>query len=81
MGGLPRAKPSQLQVKKETNMEKDYTLFGTKVIENKTHKTCLILYTWDNVFADATIPFATIVDKNGKKENVKMDDIIPLDDK
>lgn len=60
-------------------MEKDYTLFGTKVIEKNRFGTCLILYTWDNVFADATIPFATIVDKNGKKQNVKMDDIIPLE--
>ncbi len=62
-------------------MEKDYTLFGTKVIDNETNEICLVLNSWDNVFADGTVPFLTIVDKNGHVKNTRMDYTDPLEDR
>ena len=58
---------------------KDRTMFGTKVLNHQTHEVGLLLYTWVNVFADGKVPFATCVDKNGKKYNIEMDDISPID--
>lgn len=60
-------------------MEKDLTLFGTKILNNKTNEIGLLIYTWDNIYADGKVPFATCVDKNGKKYNIEMDDISPID--
>lgn len=56
-------------------MEKDYTMFGTKVLNLKTQEVGLLLYTWVNKYADATVDFATCVDKNGKKYNIELDNI------
>lgn len=56
-------------------MKKDYVLFGTKVLNLKTQEVGLILYTWVNVYADATVDFATCVDKNGKKYNIELDNL------
>ncbi len=50
-------------------------LFGTKVLNIKTNEVGLILYTWDNTFADGDIPYATCVDKNGKKYNMELDNL------
>lgn len=61
-------------------LEKDRTLFGTKVVNFKTEELGLVLYTWTNVYADAKIPFATCVDKNGRKYNISMDDIRAIED-
>ena len=36
-------------------MEKDYTMFGTKVFNKNTKEVGLLLYTWKNVFADGII--------------------------
>lgn len=58
---------------------KDRTMFGTKVLNHQTHEIGLLLYTWVNVFADDKVLFATCVDKKGKKYNIKMDDISPID--
>ncbi len=60
-------------------MEKDRTLFGTKVIDLKSDKQALILYTWKNVFADGVIDFATCVDKDGKKYNISLDNLTQFD--
>lgn len=57
----------------------DRTLFGTKVLNLETKKLGIVLYTWTNVYADAHIPFATCVDENGKKYNIEMDEILPID--
>lgn len=51
----------------------DRTLFGTKVLNWKTQKIGIVIYTWTNVYADGEIPFATCVDENGKKYNIAMD--------
>ena len=61
-------------------MEKDYKLFGTKVLNLKTQEIGLLLYTWKNVYADKIVDFATCVDKIGKRYNVAMDDITPIED-
>lgn len=50
-------------------------LFGTKVLNIKTNEVGLLLYTWDNTFADGDIPYATCVDKNGKKYNMELDNL------
>ena len=60
-------------------MEKDYLLFGRKIKNLKTNEIGLLLYTWVNVYADGKVPFATCVDKNGKRYNVEMDYIAPLE--
>ncbi len=59
---------------------KDNTLFGTKIINNKTKEIGLVIYTWTNVFADGEVPFATCVDSNGKRYNTPMDNITPVED-
>ena len=57
----------------------DRTLFGTKVLNLETKKLGIVLYTWTNVYADGNIPFATCIDENGKKYNIEMDEILPID--
>lgn len=62
------------------SIEKDYTLFGTKTKNLKTNELGLVLYTWVNKFADRSIDFATCVDKNGKKYNIALDEIQPIEE-
>ena len=59
---------------------KDTTLFGTKIKNNLTNDIGVLIYTWDNTFADGIVPFATCVDKDGKKYNIEMDNVSPLED-
>ena len=61
-------------------MEKDFTMFGTKVLNLKTQEVGLLLYTWKNVYADAIVDFATCVDKNGKRYNIELDNIKPIEE-
>lgn len=61
-------------------IEKDRTMFGTKVFNYETKEYGLLIYTWTNTFADGDIPFAACVDENGKKYNVKMDSISPVEE-
>jgi len=61
-------------------IEKDRTMFGTKILNHKTKEVGLLIYTWINKFADGNIPFATCVDTNGKKYNIEMDAISPAVD-
>lgn len=56
-------------------MEKDYTMFGTKVLNLKTQEVGLLLYTWVNKYADKDVDFATCVDKNGKRYNTELDNL------
>ena len=60
-------------------VEKDRTLFGTKVFNYQTKEHGILLYTWINVFADGKVIFATCVNKDGKKYNVPMDLINPIE--
>ena len=61
-------------------IEKDYTMYGTKITNHETKEIGLLLYTWTNKFADADVPFATCVDMNGKRYNIAMDDITPVEE-
>jgi len=47
-------------------VEKDYMLYGTKILNLKTQEIGLLICLWGNKFADKTVDFATCVDKNGK---------------
>lgn len=59
--------------------EKDYTLYGTKIINLKTQEIGLLICVWKNRFADKTVDFATCVDKQGKRYNIELDTIAPLE--
>lgn len=59
---------------------KNHLLYGTKIKNLKTNEIGLLIYTWNNSFADGDVPFATCVDKDGKKYNIAMDEITPLED-
>lgn len=54
--------------------------FGTKILNHKTNEVGLLIYTWDNTFADGDVPFATCVDKDGKRYNIEMDNISPIEE-
>lgn len=56
------------------------TLFGTKIHNNKTNEIGLLLFTWTNTFADGDVEFATCVDINGKRYNIALDDITPIEE-
>ena len=60
--------------------DKDYTLFGTKILNLKTQEVGLLICIWKNKFADADVDFATYVDAQGKRYNVELDNIEVLDD-
>ena len=57
--------------------ESDYGI--DTLVDNKTNEIGLLIYTWDNTFADRDVPFACCVDKNGKKYNIEMDFITPIE--
>ena len=66
-------------------LKKDRTLFGTMVYNHKTKEKGLIIYTWNNRFATNCdkyndIPYATCVDLNGKRYNIDMDAITPIEE-
>jgi len=54
--------------------------YGTKILNHKTNEIGLLIYTWDNTFADGDVLFATCVDKNGKRYNIEMDNISPIEE-
>ena len=60
--------------------EKDYAHYGTKVLNLKTQEIGLLICIWKNKFADAVIDYATCVDKHGKRYNIKLDEILPLEE-
>lgn len=62
-------------VEKVTMIEKNHTLFGTKIKNLKTNEVGLVIYTWVNQYADGPVDFATCVDSNGKKYNIELDNI------
>ena len=63
-----------------TLKNKNRLLFGTKIKNNLTNEIGLLIYTWDNTFADGNVPFATCVDKDGKRYNIEMDNISPIEE-
>ncbi len=60
--------------------EKDYALYGTKVLNLKTQEIGLLICIWKNRFADADIDYATCVDKQGKRYNIELDNIRGFED-
>ena len=66
-------------------IDKDTTLYGTKIFNHKTNNVGLIIYTWKNRFfvnggGYEDIPFAACVDQDGHKYNIEMDNISPLEE-
>lgn len=61
-------------------MNKDYTLFRTKIQNHKTGEIGLLICTWVNKFADGEIDYTTCVDPKGKRYNTALDNINPIDD-
>ena len=59
--------------------EKDYALYGTKVLNLKTQEIGLLICVWKNRIADKTVDFATCVNKQGKRYNIELDTIAPLE--
>lgn len=60
--------------------EKDYQLYGTKILNLKTKEIGLLICSWKNKFADAEVDYATCVDRLGKRYNIELDNIEVLDD-
>ena len=60
--------------------EKDYQLYGTKVLNLKTQEIGLLICIWENKFADKTVDYATGVDMQGKRYNIELDNIRGFED-
>lgn len=56
-------------------LEKDYKVFGTKILNLKTQEICLLIYLWGNKFTDKIVNFVTCVDNTGKLYNIESDNI------
>ena len=61
-------------------IEKDYMLYGTKILNLKTQEIGLLICLLENKFADKTVDFATCVHKNGKRYNIELDNIRGVED-
>lgn len=61
-------------------LNKDYRLYGTKILNQKTKEVGLLICIWKNKFADAEVDYATCVDRQGKRYNIELDNIKVLDD-
>ena len=61
-------------------VEKDYKLYGTKILNLKTQEIGLLICLWENKFTDETVDSATSVDKNGKRYNIEIDNIRGFED-
>lgn len=67
--------------KKEICMtEKDYQLYGTKILNLKTQEIGLLICIWKNKFADGVVDFATCVNKQGKRYSIEVDNIRGFED-
>ena len=56
-------------------IEKDYKLYGTKILNLKTQEIGLLICLWENKYADKAVDFATCVDKTGKRYNIELDNM------
>lgn len=61
-------------------VEKDYKLYGTKILNLKTQEIGLLICLQENKFADKIVDFATCVDKTGKRYNIELDNIRGFED-
>lgn len=66
--------------KEQIMVEKDYKLYGTKILNLKTQEIGLLICLWENKFTDKTVDFATCVDKTGKRYNIELDNIRGFED-
>lgn len=66
--------------KEQIMVEKDYKLYGTKILNLKTQEIGLLICLWENKYADKTVDFATCGDKNGKRYNIELDNIRGFED-
>ena len=61
-------------------VEKDYKLYRTKMLNLKTQEIGLVIFLWENKYADKTVDFATCVDKTGRRYNIELDNIRGFED-
>lgn len=55
--------------------DKDYMLYGTKILNLKTEEIGLLICLWENKHAKKTVDFVTCVDKTNKQYNIELDNI------
>lgn len=64
--------------------EDEYSLYGTMIYNYQKQSIGILIKTWDNAFWSEEglkyYPFATCVDREGKRYNASIDDITPLDE-
>ena len=60
--------------------DKDYMLYGTKILNLKTEEIGLLICLWENKHAEKTVDFVTSVDKTNKQYNIELDNIRGLKD-
>lgn len=61
-------------------IDKDFTLYVTKILNLKTNEIGLLICIWKNKFADGVIDYATCVNKQGKRYDIELDNIKVLED-
>ena len=61
-------------------VEKDYKLYGTKILNLKTQEIVLLICLRQNKSADKIVDFETCVDKTGKRYNIELDNIRGFED-
>ncbi|MCQ2739292.1 MAG: hypothetical protein MJ237_03595 [bacterium] len=61
-------------------VEKDYKLYGTKILNLKTQEIGLLICLRENKFADSVVDFATCVNKTGRRYNIELDNIRGFED-
>ena len=56
------------------------TAFGTKILNRKDNSVGLLIKTWLNEYADSKIWMARCVDTNGKRYDIQLDEIVPIEE-
>ena len=74
---LVTAKHPNSPITERTKMD---TAFGTKILNRKDNSVGLLIKTWLNEYADAKIWMARCVDTNGKRYDIQLDEIIPIEE-
>ena len=60
--------------------EKDYQLYGTKILNLKTQEIGLLICIWKNKFADGEVDLATCVDKQGRRDKNELHNNTGIED-
>ena len=60
--------------------DKDYTLYGTKILNLKTQEIGLLICLLKNKFSDEVVDYATCVNKQSKRYNIELDNIRGFED-